>query len=368
MKKILFQITIPLFIFLISCSSKIDKSEYNFDQTAINNDSNLVIEDFFPDRVSEVNLSNKNKIAVEQSNDDCEKFVIDSWQFHHYEPVENKLLGIWPTVLRYKNLERLKELKTKWGFKNIFLQAHLGEDDFKRFVNAGFDNSEIMVHFNIKYQKLVKEWINRYNNVFAIYIDEPYAVQPNYTMEEFDLIAKNLKVLPNSKFVIGDFKPSDCLDDYVQFADNIMFSSYHRTYQLFGCTFLHWPENIDQRGSWEVMKERYGDKFNSTWIAGHKDTLEYFQLFKKASQLNLESVWFYQLEDSTDEKSDYNLALYCEAAWQNGYLKKINEKIRYEFICKNKEKNCECDKTDPNNWRLILKKRLDELKEEKYDL
>ena len=135
-----------------------------------------------------------------------------------------------------------------------------------------------------------------------------------------------------------------------------MFSSYHRTYQLFGCVFLHWPENIDQSGSWDVMKDRYGDKFTSSWIGALQDTLEYYNLFKEASKHNLKSIWLYQLEDTSDQYTDINLSKFCEAAWENGYLKKINEKMNYKFICS--EDSCNCDKSDKNAWRFLSKNSL----------
>jgi hypothetical protein len=269
---------------------------------------------------------NLSKNSSEYKNStllDSNKLEKEGWKFHHYEPVESKSIGIWPTHERYNNFEKIKELKDKWGFKFIFIQASWAIDQFDKFLKAGYSNDNIIVDLNVGFPNYVPNWDERYKDVYAFYVDEPYSAKPNYTLEQFKSTYQKIKNLNHPLFITGDFKPSACLDEFVEYSDKVMFTSYHRTYQFFGCTFIHWPENIDQRDSWDIMKERYGEKFTSTWIAAHKDTLEYFQLFKKAAELNLESIWFYQLEDTTDQCSNINLAKFCEAAWQNGYLNKV---------------------------------------------
>lgn len=350
-----------LFFFLIACSGSVEKQDYKLDSTTIKSDSNKIIENLFLDY-----QTNKTSTKISNSNiehlldvNSC-KMKIDVWQFHHYEPSNKKFLGIWPTTFRLNNHEKLKDLKNKWGISYIFFQSHLKNDFFKKLLEYGFKKKQIMIHLNYNYQKYNGDWFEKYKDVYAFYIDEPYAVQPNYTLSEFKKISQRIKSLNNNLLITGDFKPSGCLDDFVQFADNVMFTSYHRTYQLLGCIFAHWPKNVDQSGSWDVMKERYKNKFQSTWIAAHQDTLEYFQLFKKSDELNLETVWLYQLQDTTDKLNDFNLASFCEAAWQNGYLKKVSEKIRYEFECKKKDNPCNCDKNKRDQWSLKRTNHLNE--------
>ncbi|MCB9210560.1 MAG: hypothetical protein H6609_14410 [Ignavibacteriales bacterium] len=43
----------------------------------------------------------------------------------YYKPVDNKIFGIWPHIKRYSDIERLKELKYKWGYNHIFLAQNL---------------------------------------------------------------------------------------------------------------------------------------------------------------------------------------------------------------------------------------------------
>ncbi|MCB0750798.1 MAG: hypothetical protein KDC52_04940 [Ignavibacteriae bacterium] len=361
--KIFSILAISLFV---SCSSNIEKSQYQFDETVLLLDTTFIAKKIFTKESKDESLPQKAQSVAKISIDDCNKLEKEIWQFHHYEPAETKSLGIWPTHNRYNNYALIKELKDKWGFNLIFIQASWAIDQFDKFLKAGFNNDNIIIDLNVGFPNYVPDWDKKYKDVYAFYVDEPFAAQPNYTIEQFEKTYNKIKSLNKPLFITGDFKPSNCLDEFVQFTDKIMFTSYHRTYQLFGCTFRHWPENIDQRDSWDVMKERYGDKFTSTWIAAHQDTLEYFQLFKKAVELNLESVWFYQLEDTTDQYSNLNLAKFCEAAWQNGYLKKVNQKVKYQFECKNKDNPCNCDETKPNEWKLIEKKSLGEFREEKF--
>lgn len=364
--KYLSTIFILTFVLIIntSCSVEIEKSQYKSAGFTHTNDSVQLIDQIFyqkQDTSNQLILNNSNSSLA---NNSAGVMEIDVWQFHHYIPTENNFIAIWPTHNRYETPFKLKELKEKWGFKKIYIQAHWLINVVDRFIDAGFDFENIIVDLNVGFPNTIKDWEEKYKDVYAFYVDEPYSAKPNYTVNAFKDVYAKIKALEKPLFITGDFKPSDCLDEYVQHADKIMFTAYHRTYQLFGCTFLHWPENIDQRDSWDVMKERYGNKFTSTWIAGHQDTLEYYQLFKKASELNFESIWYYQLQDSSDEFNDNNLAKFCEAAWQNGYLKKINEKVIYEFKCKKNDIPCNCDTSNKNEWRFVGHKSTGLFKEE----
>ena len=246
----------------------------------------------------------------------------------YYDPINNKIIGIWPHDIRYSDLSLLKELKYRWGFNNILLQEKRGFEDYKMILKAGYDSSKIMRHLTMDtYQKKV----NEVPEMWAYYIDEPADRGENLTVwtSITDWIRNKY---PNTQIVISGYKRDSFLKDFVNtIADHVMYSSYKHWWQVFGIWFS-WPENPDQRSSWIDMKNIFGSKFSLTWVGAHKDLLEYDNLLGKAKDLGLNGVFLFQHRPHEEEVNDNNLESFSDAASKYGFLNKLYQQVRNLYM------------------------------------
>ena len=244
---------------------------------------------------------------------------------NYYEPIENKILGIWPHNSRFLDIKRLKELRYRWGFNHALLARSLGLSYYNKLTEAGYDPTNIMKQ--IKQDTYIAN-VEDIPPLWAYYIDEPADRGENLTVWNIatDWIKSNN---PTTKIVISGYKRNEFLRDYVDtISDYVMFSSYKHWESILGIWF---PGDEDQREDWEDMKTLFGNKFSLTWVGAHRDytdPFEYNDLLAKAKELQLRGVYLYQLEPMDTEVSDANLESFANAASINGFSNKLFRQVR----------------------------------------
>jgi hypothetical protein len=247
----------------------------------------------------------------------------------YYEARNNKIVGIWPHWNRWNNVEKLKELRTRWGFNYVLSYPLTSPPVYSNVLAAGYLPSQIMVYFKpeagYNYPDLLQ-----FPQSYGYYVDEP-------SERGFSLAwltdAKNYIVtnFPGSQLFISGFKRTSNLNNMVSISDHVMFSSYKHWWLLLGFWVSCCPENPDQRSDWSDMKNRYGVKFSTTWIGAHMDMSDYDDLIGHAQNLGLNSIWLYQHQPFDNEVGDSNLEAFCSNAASKNFLNAFFQQVRDEL-------------------------------------
>lgn len=239
-------------------------------------------------------------------------------QINKYEPVEGKIVGIWPHNNRLKSVEKLKELKERWGFNYLLLAAIYGEREKEIAREAGFDSLHIAFQIHLpdltNNREAFLSNIESLGKIYAFYFDEPISRKHSYM--DFLKLIKYLSdngYYPHAKFLISELDEKKA-GEALGLVDEVLYSGYGSK-DKFG---------LDQVKTWNEWRSYLGEKFSSSWIGAHEDYNEYDLLFKTAKELNFNSIWFYQLEplDEDKETDDTNFQKFCEAAVKYGFLKR----------------------------------------------
>ena len=268
------------------------------------------------------------------------------WSFHHYAPKTNRFIGTWPRASRYNSVQRLRDLKDIWGFSYL-LFVYVGDNNKWSMVNsAGFNLNKVMIALTAIPDANRANIINQYGNAFAYYVGEP-ADQGNSmggvrnALNQYGF---------SSLFIIDGYKRTSALNNCVNLADKVLFSSYDHWWPCgvppAWCSCC--PINTDQRYDWTDMKIRYGSKFTMSWIGAHKDYGSYGDLFSCASGLGLDIVWFYQAQDEMDDYTNDNIGSFCYNGFRNGYLRRFEMEWAVKYRCD--KPNCECV---PEEWKIV---------------
>lgn len=245
----------------------------------------------------------------------------------YYAAKENRIVGIWPHWNRWNNVEKLKELRTKWGFNNVL--AYPIASVYNNVLAAGYEPSQIMLFFKPEagydYTELLQ-----FPQSYAYYVDEPsdrgYSL--SWLSDAKQFISNNF---PGSQLFISGYKRNSAMANHVSIADHVLFSSYKHWWLLFGLWVSCCPENPDQRSDWTDMKNLFGSKFSTTWIGAHRDLSEYNVLLGHAQNLGLNSVWLYQHEPLGGEVDDNNLEAFSSNAALKNYLNVFYQQVRDEL-------------------------------------
>ncbi len=234
-----------------------------------------------------------------------------------YEPVKGKIMGIWPHNDRFKSVEKLKELKDKWGFNNILIPEIYDRETYEMVVKAGFDSSVIMYqivtpsfHNEISTKKRM---LREIHPVAYYYFDEPISREHGFTSAlEIVKILSEYGYYPKAKLVFTELTIEKGMR-LRRISDKLMYSGYGR----------QGLNGKDQIETWEEWKANLGNQFSMTWVGSHEDFDEYEELFAAAERLGLNGIWFYMLEPLGDglEASVDNFVNFCEAAVRHGFLK-----------------------------------------------
>jgi hypothetical protein len=251
-----------------------------------------------------------------------------SW-YKYYTPVEGKIIGIWPHLNRWYDIEKLKELKYRWGFNYILFWEGLGQDELNRAKQIGYSPSTNIMRIvePENYQAA-----GQYEQCWAYYVDEPADRQIPFTTVQTMKSWLNAN-FPIAPFIISGYKRNSDLINYTNsLADIVLFSSYVHWREVFGI-WVSWPVNPDQRDDWTDMKNLFGNKFSMTWISAYSDLSEYEQLFGHAANLGLKGIWLYHynVDLAADDDND-NINSFCEAAVNGGYLTVDYQQVRDSYV------------------------------------
>lgn len=240
-------------------------------------------------------------------------------QSKKYEPVDGKIIGIWPHNNRFTSVDKLAELKNRWGFENLLIAAIYGKKEVEMANKAGFESSKISLQIYLPDLKTNREKtinnLRECGKIAAYYFDEP--ISRKQSLPDFLWLLKVLSeegYYPHAQFVVSEINEHRA--KHVDFlVDEIMYSGYGSRENL----------GVDQQKTWKEWQSLLGRKFSMVWISSLEDADHYRELFKAAKELGMRGAWFYQLEplDADKECDDSNFEKFCEAAVEFGFMKTI---------------------------------------------
>ena len=249
-----------------------------------------------------------------------------SW-YKYYNPVEGKIIGIWPHPDRYNDISRLKELKYKWGFKYLVFWFPMGNNGFNLLKQAGYE-PETNIMTNVEgsdYTNAVQ-----YDKCLGYFLDEPEYKDISLTTVQTIKIWFNTN-FPNVPFISSGYKRNSYLKDLTNnIVDQVLFSSYIHWWEVLG-VWISWPVNPDQRDDWTDMKNLFGSKFTMTWVSANQDLSEYNDLIGHAANLGLTGLWLYN-DPNSPEVDDNNLETFCSNAANRGYLTVNYQQVRDSYV------------------------------------
>jgi hypothetical protein len=247
--------------------------------------------------------------------------------YKYYEPVEGKILGTLPHESRWNDIQKLKELKYRWGFNFILFSIGNGTNRLVIAKQIGYLPSKNIV-MSIEPNFYLEA--AQYEECWGYYLDEPADRQiPFNTVQSMKSWLKTN--FPNAPFIISGYKRNSDLINYTNsLADQVLFSSYIHWWKFLG-VWVSWPTNTDQRSDWTDMKNLFGNRFSMTWISAEEDMSEYNQLLGHANNLGLEGIWLYQSNIGT-EVDENNFTKFCDAAVSYRYLTENYQQVRDSYI------------------------------------
>ena len=234
-----------------------------------------------------------------------------------YEAVEGKTIGIWPHNDRFNSIEKMNELKERWGFEYILLAAIYSRSEMGILNKAGYDSLHIA--FQIYLPDLIGKKASFLNNlkelgkIWAYYFDEP--ISRDHSYKEFLGLLSFLSdngLYPHAQFIVSELDEKKA-KLVLPFIDNVTYSGYGNQDKM----------GFDQAKTWSEWKDYLGEKFGMLWISSDLDSNEYKTLFKTAKEIDINSIWLYALEPlaTGKEVSNDNYDKFCEAAVEFGYMK-----------------------------------------------
>jgi hypothetical protein len=238
-----------------------------------------------------------------------------------YRAAEGKGIGIWPHNDRFKSVEKLEELRNRWGFNYLLMAAIYDTKEKKLLKDAGFDSLHIAYQIYIPDLIGMKESfygkLEEIGKIWAYYFDEPISREHSYG-EFLNLIVflSNSGLYPHAKFIASELDERKAVTISL-LMDDITYSGYGSREKL----------GSDQIKSWSEWRNYIGAKFGMPWISADQDSNEYRTLLKSAQEMKFNFVWFYALEPLPEnmEVSDRNYEKFCEAAVEFGFM--VREKI-----------------------------------------
>jgi hypothetical protein len=234
-----------------------------------------------------------------------------------YEPVEGKIIGIWPHNDRFQSTKKLNELKTRWGFNYILLAEIYSEKELLLLKNSGYDSLHVMYQVilenNMESFNVLKNKLFNLGKLWAYYFDEPLSKEQPFIqiLGLFSELSNNT-FYPHANFIVSEVDEYKA-QKFLRVADKITYSGYGNS-DKFG---------VDQIQTWHEWKNYLGNTFSMLWISANEDSDEYKILLKAAKELNINSIWLYALEpiETGKEVNDSNYKNFCDAAVEFGFMK-----------------------------------------------
>ncbi len=245
-------------------------------------------------------------------------FALNSFaQQIQYEAAEGKITGIWPHNNRFISVDKLAELKNRWGFEKLLVAAIYGKKEFEMANKAGFESSDICFQIYLPDLQTNREktlnTIRELGRIGGYYFDEP--ISRKQSLPDFLWLLKHLSengYYPDAQFIVSEINEHRAKK--IEFlVDEIMYSGYGEKQN----------QGSDQNKTWTEWQRLLGSKFSMVWISSLEDADHYKTLFKSAKELGMRGVWLYQLEplDADKECDDANFEKFCEAAVEFGFMK-----------------------------------------------
>ncbi|MFA7228312.1 MAG: hypothetical protein WC061_04690, partial [Melioribacteraceae bacterium] len=212
------------------------------------------------------------------------RFTAQTAETKIYKAAEGKNVGIWPHNDRFKSIEKMRELNTKWGFNHLLLAAIYDGSQKEFLADAGFDSLHIayQIHLpdmtgnrEIFYKKLLE-----LGKIWGYYFDEPISREHSYRefLNLLIFMSEN-GLYPHSRFIVSELDEKKA-ERVSLFVDDITYSGYGNKDGL----------GFDQIKTWAVWKDYLGSKFGMPWISSDLDSNEYRTLFKAARDLKFNFV------------------------------------------------------------------------------
>ena len=269
----------------------------------------------------------------------CNDYFEYVWSFDHYTTKGDKWLGIWPYSY---SISVLKDFKNKWGYIKVVVST----GNYNNAISAGDSADDIMITLPTysSYQNIVQKYNAKY-----YYIDEPLR-RGTYSKEQLVEIANYIaSVRSNSGLMISTF----WYNPYLGPPLDLLYVVNHTSNAYIQCD----QYDGDQRGLWTGFHQSIGDRNPSDWVNTVRDGVsEFNQLFAKANNLNLKSLWLYTRDGNHDAIGDFS-----DYAWQNGFLRRFDHLYRYYWHCYFPGDPCYCQ-SHPEEWHLV---RIDDMQQEK---
>ncbi len=232
----------------------------------------------------------------------CDDYFEYVWSFDHYTKRGDKWLGIWPYSY---SISVLKDFKTTWGYTKVVVDPN---GNYSKVLNAGYSADDIMVKLPSysSYQSVVQQYNAKY-----YFIDEPIR-RGTYSKEQLVEIANYIvSVRANSGLMISSF----WYNPYLGPTFDLLYVVNHTSNAYIQCD----QYDGDQRGLWTGFHQSIGDRNPSDWVNTVRDDVsEFNQLFAKANNLNLKSLWLYTRDGNHGAAADFS-----DYGWQNGFFKEI---------------------------------------------
>ncbi len=270
----------------------------------------------------------------------CCNLISAQTKTYHYVPVANKTLGIWPDNDTWHN-NKFAVLHDYWGFSKVLIPSNTPNNDWSDIyynaLAAGFNmDNLLLIIWHSNYQYAVDNFPSKYYYIGEA-VEHDCAGQPTagdklYSATELSTISQYIKSKrPASKLVIDGYKRCSHLIIAGGIADKILYSSYVN-WNSTGLPVCHvnlgWGDNWEspwlegagnQSDSWRDMKNLFGSKFSWSWMHANGD--DYYDLFRTANELGLETIWLY----SYDLVDPAKLEIFCDAAVNAGWLQKVED-------------------------------------------
>jgi len=315
--------------------------------------------------------ANSYSLNSAQSSQSCYFVETDIWALYNYQTLPEIEFGIMPHENRmYAGssgnpyfLQKLNELKTKWGFN--YICAAIGDlNNIQAIVYAGYPiSTNYMASGFIDGGQLDRATVaNQYNGLspeiyfWAYYFDEPYSHTDyaHVTQSSFKNFRDYIKSLrPNSLFGFGETNVYSANrythNPYFWFTQYYT-NNYPTDVDIVMCTrYIGYYGESDQRDLWSELKTSYTSKFNRTWISANLDRGEFNLLLGHAKNKGA-APWLFQMNDNEDI-SDNAISEYCYNAYVQAYL--IRKERKYIYVWSYIGMDDPCSDYQITNWELF---------------
>ncbi len=289
--------------------------------------------------VSPSGITGENIGNIKETVDSNGIKIVRKWEFDHFEPESNRVIGLWPECCGNKKFAGIKEYKDKWGFNAVIVAGM--ENSFQMAIRNGYEPQNI---FAVVHQfKTADKIINVIDNLDAkiYYIDEPLE-RGDFSPEELIRIAKHLEVVkPGAKLILGSYQLTWWF--YKFFPPVTYGSAYGEILDSTNNVLLMCDLYTgDQTSDWKSFYDTYGaENIYGHFIHSKIDSNEYVKLLDTTNfRSDIKRIFYFHGSNGAPGKTQE----FCETAWRKGWMKKFEREFIYYLKCTDKKNNKPCSK------------------------